>query len=97
MKTLKYQHIKYIEVYVYDGTHDSAKAIIEKIKEFSLPAFNKIVYQKNLIDDTIKFTYYGQEIEKGYMIETSPQLGGGDIGIWSPNDLKRFGFTIRKK
>jgi hypothetical protein len=95
--TLKtYKRTTYIKGYTFDGTHESAKFIIEKIKEFSTPAFNRIVYQQNLVDDTIKFEYYGYKIMQGDFIQFGSQIDPNDCTIWSSKDLERNKYILEE-
>ena len=97
MKLVKYKHITYFEGYIYDGTHESAKFIIEKIKEHCESVFNKIIYTHNLIDDTIKFEYLGCKIEKGDFIElVHVSSTHKDIAIRTQSDIVRFNFQLHE-
>jgi hypothetical protein len=96
MTAKTYKRTTYIKGYTFDGTHESAKFIIEKIKEFSTPAFKRIVYQQNLIDDTIKFEYYGSKITQGDFIELGNHNDPNDIGIWASKDLERLKYILEE-
>jgi hypothetical protein len=96
MKLQTYKRTTYIKGYTFDGTHESAKFIIEKIKEFSIPAFNRIVYQQNLVDDTIKFEYYGYKIMQGDFIQFGSQIDPNDCTIWSSKDLERNKYILEE-
>jgi hypothetical protein len=96
MTSKTYKRTTYIKGYTFDGTHESAKFIIEKIKEFSTPAFKRIVYQQNLIDDTIKFEYYGSKITQGDFIELGSHGDPNDVGIWTSKDLERLKYILEE-
>ena len=96
MELQTYKRTMVIKGYIFDGTHESAKFIIEKIKEFSIPAFNRIVYQQNLVDDTIKFEYYGSKITQGDFIELGSHGDPNDVGIWTSKDLDRLKYILEE-
>ena len=96
MELQTYKRTMVIKGYIFDGTHESAKFIIEKIKEFSIPAFNRIVYQQNLVDDTIKFEYYGYKINEGYFIQLGSHIDPYDCTIWSSKDLERLKYILEE-
>jgi hypothetical protein len=54
------------------------------------------VYQQNLIDDTIKFEYYGSKITQGDFIELGNHNDPNDIGIWASKDLERLKYILEE-
>jgi hypothetical protein len=96
MKLIKYKKTNHIEGYIFDGTHESAKFIIEKIKEYSETAFKRIVYHQNLIDDTIKFEYNENPINEGCFIQFGDPFSPNNIGIWGPTDFERLEYILEE-
>jgi hypothetical protein len=54
------------------------------------------VYQQNLIDDTIKFEYYGSKITQGDFIELGSHGDPNDVGIWNSKDLERLKYILEE-